>query len=215
MTGETAKTRPYFFATLTLIMGYGTVYIHPPDHYAAGILGSGLRGNYWEYPEGSNKTYYYCETTGNNFKIGQLPIEFQEQGVYIYAIDENRQFAPAIVVMPTAEPTQIPVTTESTGPANPTPTSTAQPDVTGPTVLPFMPLSFNLIYESPALFVIIISAIVVSLALAVWSVRRPKLQSAYEPVPPPTDTKMSESIDSGENKFCIFAVQATKTRSLL
>ena len=102
-------------------MGYGTVYINPTDHYAVGILGNNLRGTYWTHPENSNNTYYYCETTGDNFKIGQLPEEFLGQKAFIYDIDQSKQYISNVEITPTIEPSPLP--TYSIGITSPTPTS--------------------------------------------------------------------------------------------
>ena len=53
--GGDCEDTSILFATLTLIMGYGTVYINPPDHYAVGILGNNLNGTYWTYPTARTK----------------------------------------------------------------------------------------------------------------------------------------------------------------
>ena len=103
--GGDCEDTSILFATITIIMGYGTVYINPPNHYAVGILGNNLYGTYWEHPQDSNRTFYYCETTGNVFKIGQLPDEFKGQSASIYDIDQRDQYVPNIVIVPTAEPT--------------------------------------------------------------------------------------------------------------
>ena len=173
--GGDCEDTSILFATLTLLMGYGTVYINPPNHFAVGILGNDLRGTYWTYPEGSNKTYYYCETTGDNFKIGQLPDEFRGQSAYIYSIDESKQFVPQLVTLPTSEPspTDAPVSTSPTPTLQPTPTDSTSP-ITQPSVQPPLQLSFNLITDNPLLFIIIAFAVVVSISVAVWSVRKPK-----------------------------------------
>ncbi|MCW4001422.1 MAG: zinc ribbon domain-containing protein [Candidatus Bathyarchaeota archaeon] len=173
--GGDCEDTSILFASLTLILGYGTVYINPPNHYAVGILGSNLRGTYWTYPSDSNKTYYYCETTGNNFKIGQLPDAFTGQNAMIYTIDESKQFVPAIAVVPdaTSTPTPAPVTTGET----PNPTRTQSPDVPNPTVKQPLEMSLNLILKNPLLFAFIIFAISASIALAVWSARRPRILS--------------------------------------
>jgi hypothetical protein len=202
--GGDCEDTSVLFATLTLIMGFGTVYFNPPNHYAVGILGSGLRGTYWEHPQGSNKTYYYCETTGNNFKIGQLPLEFTGTSAYIYDIDETRQFAPTIIVEPPdPSPTQAPVT--SSGPTQrPTPTHTSTTDLTDPSVQPVMPLSFNLISENPTLFVLIAFAIGASVGLTVWSARRPKhnVKSSSPMTPSQGSTDNSET-QKEEPKSCV------------
>ncbi len=195
--GGDCEDTSILFASLTLILGYGTVYINPPNHYAVGILGNNLHGTYWNYPSDSNKSYYYCETTGNNFKIGQLPEAFLNQKAMIYTIDESKQFVPDIVVTPAADPTPTyaPVTTGET----PNPTRTPSPDVTDPTVKTVLPLSFNLISENPILFAVIIIAISGCIALAVWSARKPKILS----ITSISSRALENSSDTSESKYCI------------
>ena len=205
--GGDCEDTSILFATVTLIWGYGTVYINPPDHYAVGILGSGLRGTSWEYPQGSNKTYYYCETTGDNFKIGQLPDEFAGQSAYIYPINQNTQFVPAVTVTPPeATPTDSPVTGSATPP--PANTDGTSPTVTDPNIQQVRPLSVNLIADNPLLFTLIIAAIVVSFGLTLWSVRRPKANA--EATPPSTESVKTETADSETEKFCIHCGKPNK-----
>ena len=89
--GGDCEDTSILFATLTLIMNYSTVYINPPKHYAVGVLGKDLPGYYWTY---NNKTYYYCETTGEGFKIGEIPDEYKDAKAYIYDIKEYQQYVP-------------------------------------------------------------------------------------------------------------------------
>ena len=79
------------YATLILTLGYGAVFINPTDHLAVGVLGNNLHGTYWTH---NNQTYYYAETTGVGFTIGQLPDEFQGQTAYVYDIDQSKQYIP-------------------------------------------------------------------------------------------------------------------------
>jgi len=202
--GGDCEDTSILFATLTLILGYGTVYINPPNHYAVGILGNDLRGTYWTYPEGSNKTYYYCETTGNGFMIGQLPDEFSGQSAFIYPIDENKQYIPSVAFQP--NPTPLPTSSTVTNPSitpKPTQDSTV-PVVPQPSVEPVLPLSFNIISENPLLFVLIIFAIAVSLGIAIFSGRKPKLRLAQTPAITQPSSAQSSPINSEGNKFCIF-----------
>jgi hypothetical protein len=203
--GGDCEDTSILFASLTLILGYGTVYINPPNHYAVGVLGTDLRGTYWNYPPDSNRTYYYCETTGSGFKIGQLPTEFQGRNASIYAIDESKQFTPEIAVVPTPQPTptEAPITS-ATPPQRSNPTNA--PDVTDPTVKPVLPLSFNLIADNPTLFIMIIFAISVSFGLAIWSVRRPRHRSIR--LSPLTS---SEIHGSESSKYCIHCGAANKS----
>ena len=210
--GGDCEDTSILFATLTLIMGYGTVYINPPNHYAVGILGNDLRGTYWTYPEGSNKTYYYCETTGDNFMIGQLPDEFQGQSAYIYPINENKQYIPPIIVAPpiTPIPTDSPFPTLPNQTTQPTPNESTSPTIPGPSVEPVLPLSFNLILDNPLFFVLIMFAIIVSIGIAVWSVRKPRRM----PIEAPSFAEQSHPqipADLEGSKFCIYCGSSNKT----
>ncbi len=214
--GGDCEDTSILFASLTLILGYGTVYLNPPNHYAVGILGNNLKGSYFTYPADSNKTYYYCETTGNGFKIGQLPEEFSGQKAFIYTIDQSKQFVPAIEIVPTPEPTPTPmaIITSATPTIEPNP-SASSPPVDEPTIKPLQPISFNLISEQPFLFVLIIFAIVLSILLAVWSARRTKRTPPPIPQPPVSTAEPSvppavESESEEEHKFCIFCGSSNK-----
>lgn len=57
--------------------GYDMVLIQPPGHMAAGIYGSDdLTGYYWEF---DGRRYYYIETTGVGWGIGDLPDEYKDE----------------------------------------------------------------------------------------------------------------------------------------
>ena len=189
------------FATLTRIMGYGVVHINPPNHYAVGILGNNLRGTHWVYPQGSNQTYYYCETTGVNFKIGQLPQEFNGQTVKIYPIDETNQFIPAIII---TVPTTQPSPTQTAPTFNPNPTTIEPPTIPDPMAQPVLPLSLDLITENAGLFVIIIVTIVALMAITVLSTKTKRTKP-----PPQTSNSATHKGEQTENsqaveKFCVF-----------
>jgi hypothetical protein len=217
--GGDCEDTSILFATLTLILGYGTVYINPPNHYAVGVLGNDLHGTYWTYPEGSNKTYYYCETTGDGFKIGQLPDEFQSTSAYIYPIDETKQYVPNIIIDPSIEPQPTDsqgISTSSPSPStNPNPTYSSPPDITQPTIQPVLPLSLNLIADNPLLFILVAFAAIASISLAVWAVRRPrtrpnttKIENTIQPQPSPQTS--TQELDAEEKKFCIFCGSSNK-----
>jgi len=56
-------------------MGYGVVLLNLPKHWGIGVKGGeNIFGTYWEY-EGSK--YYYIETTGENWRIGELPEQYE------------------------------------------------------------------------------------------------------------------------------------------
>jgi ribosomal protein L40E len=187
------------FASLMLIMGYGVVYINPPNHYAVGILGDNLKGTYWTYPKDSNQTYYYCETTGVNFKIGQLPQEFSGKKVHIYPIDEGTQFVPPIATM---QPTVQPMPTQTVAPSfNPNPTDASVPGVPDPVAQPVLPLSFDLIVENPVLFASIVLAIAASIGTTVMTTRKPRRIS--QPSTAITDPLNSQPAENNQNEEII------------
>jgi hypothetical protein len=209
--GGDCEDTSILFAALTLNLGYGTVFLNPPNHYAVGILGNDLKGVYFTY---NNKTYYYCETTGNNFKIGDLPEEFSGQSAYVYPIYESTQYVASFSAVPVVQPT------EPGAPLNTTPAPTQQPNTTPsptvgqPTIEPVRPLSFNLITDQPVLFVIIVFAIILSITLAIWSVRRPRLAPSTSPTAIPTIEDNNDEPPASEAaedvKYCIYCGSPNK-----
>ncbi len=65
-------------------MGYGVVLLELPDHMAVGVkCTDDYPGYYVEY-HGSK--YYYLETTGDSWKIGQIPDEYKGLNVTVYPL---------------------------------------------------------------------------------------------------------------------------------
>ncbi len=89
--GGDCEDTSILFATIVLILDYGAVFISPPEHVAVGVLGKDLSGYYWTY---RSRTYYYCETTGENWRIGDLPDEYENASARLFAIDDSRQYKP-------------------------------------------------------------------------------------------------------------------------
>jgi hypothetical protein len=203
--GGDCEDTSILFASLTLILGYGTIYLNPPNHYAVGILGNNLDGSFFTY---NNKTYYYCETTGNNFKIGHIPDDFNGLSAYIYPINEREQFTPDIAVTQFSEPTPTLSTTYATPTPTAGPDSTVSPSttITPPSLQDATPISLNLIFRNPAFFAVIVAAIVMSMLLAVWSARRRPHVSAPQPVSP---SEPSPDFEDGQ-KFFIFCGSGNK-----
>jgi hypothetical protein len=214
------------FATLTLGLGYGAVFINPPDHLAVGVLGNNLQGTYWTY---QNQTYYYAETTGVGFKVGDLPDEFKGKSAYVYPIDENNQFVvnsqSGFTIAP--DPSISPYNPNSTTTAAPTQNSgtspTTSPDITQPTIQPVQPISLNLISDYPILFIVIVAAIVFSIILTVKTAtnKQPKAKKMVSPEPsvsqignqnisedePPSNKDTIEET----TKFCIYCGESNKS----
>ena len=65
-------------------MDYGVVLLSPPGHMAVGVLGGeGIDGTYLEHNGGK---YYYLETTGQGWAIGELPPEYEGKDASVYDI---------------------------------------------------------------------------------------------------------------------------------
>jgi len=65
-------------------MGYGVVLISPPEHMAVGVLGGeGVYGSYYEH---NGQKYFYLETTGEGWEIGEVPDEYEGGTAHIYDI---------------------------------------------------------------------------------------------------------------------------------
>ncbi|HMK94424.1 MAG TPA: hypothetical protein VK536_03390 [Candidatus Limnocylindrales bacterium] len=204
------KSHSILFATLTLMLGYGTIFINPPDHLAVGILGNNLQGTYWTY---DNQTYYYCETTGEGFTIGQLPAQFNGENAYVYPISTNEQYVANIPSLSSAEPnpSSAPYSSNTPETIQPNPTPTASSTVAGPTIQPVQPLSLNLISDQPILFTLIIVAIGICIAAVIKPARsaRGKTISQQTVTPEAAGPKAEEAI--GKNKFCIYCGSSNKS----
>lgn len=62
---------------------YDTVLIQPPGHMAAGIWGTELSGAYYEY---DGRKYYYIETTGEGWGIGDVPEQYSGEEATVYQV---------------------------------------------------------------------------------------------------------------------------------
>jgi hypothetical protein len=181
--GGDCEDTSILFATMVKQMGYGAVFINPEGHYAVGVLGEdSLEGYYWNYPTGSDNRYYYCETTGVGFEIGELPDDYVGQTAHIYPIYESQQYEPNIQIVPTDAPTDEP-TDISTATQSPTvsfpPDTTLNPDV-------FALLGNAGLY----IIVIVIVAVFAVIAIVIVSVSKTRSQPQqpqpqYQPPPPP------------------------------
>jgi hypothetical protein len=211
------KSHSILFATLTLMLGYGTVFINPPDHLAVGILGNNLQGTYWTY---DNQTYYYCETTGEGFTIGQLPAQFDGESAYVYPIDTSLQYVVNIQSISSIEPNPSsapysPNTAETTPTLGPNPVTTPSPTVAGPTIQPVQPLSLNLISDDPVLFVLIIAAIGLCIAAVIKPVKISRGKTVpQQTVSPEISGSKAAEADLTRNKFCIYCGSSNRPFAL-
>jgi len=95
--GGDCEDTSILFATIVLILNYSAVFISPPNHLAVGVWGTNLQGDYYPY---DGRNYYYCETTGEDWKIGELPDEFQGTTADIYSINPLNQYNPNNLLLP-------------------------------------------------------------------------------------------------------------------
>ncbi|MCW4023804.1 MAG: hypothetical protein NWF01_02070 [Candidatus Bathyarchaeota archaeon] len=176
--GGDCEDTSILFATIVKQMGYGVVFINPEGHYAVGVLGEDtLEGYYWTYPTGSDNRYYYCETTGNGFEIGELPDDYIGEKAHIYPIYENQQYEPNIQIQPTDEP--LPT-------AEPTGTSTTQPTNTHPQDTTSEPDDFFFSFmDDLGMFILEIGLIFI-VVIVIVAVAVSKTRSTQPPPPPPT-----------------------------
>jgi len=82
--GGDCEDTSILLASLIDKLGYGGVLIELPNHLGVGVKGGdNIYGSYWLY-EGNK--YYYIETTGENWEIGDLPPEYEGNSASIFAI---------------------------------------------------------------------------------------------------------------------------------
>jgi len=63
---------------------YDTILIQPPEHMAVGVYGADdLPGYYWEV---EGRQYYYIETTGVGWGIGDLPDAYKDASAYVIQV---------------------------------------------------------------------------------------------------------------------------------
>jgi len=80
--GGDCEDTSILLASLIDGMGYGVVLINPPNHVAVGVAGGeGVYGTYWSY---NGKKYYYLETTGENWGVGEIPDEYHDTQAKIF-----------------------------------------------------------------------------------------------------------------------------------
>jgi len=65
-------------------MGYDVVLLELPEHMALGIkCDPETEGRSFEY---KNNHYYYLETTGSNWQIGEMPEEYEDEPVEVIPV---------------------------------------------------------------------------------------------------------------------------------
>lgn len=82
--GGDCEDTSILMAAILKAMGYGVILINPPGHMAVGVLGGEvIYGTYWEH---DGEKYFYLETTGSGWEIGEIPSEYEGESAYLYDI---------------------------------------------------------------------------------------------------------------------------------
>jgi transglutaminase-like putative cysteine protease len=65
-------------------LNYDCILICPPEHVAVGVWWEDVPGGvYWEY---DGRKYYYLETTGEGWQLGELPTDYEGESARIYPV---------------------------------------------------------------------------------------------------------------------------------
>ncbi|MBN2240777.1 MAG: hypothetical protein JW712_13465 [Dehalococcoidales bacterium] len=83
--GGDCEDTSILLASLIQKMGYDVVLLNLPNHIAIGIAGGdNIHGTYWNYQD---RKYFYVETTGEGWDIGQIPDDYKDSSAAIYTLD--------------------------------------------------------------------------------------------------------------------------------
>ena len=69
-------------ASLLRPLGYDLLLLNPQGHLALGVSGQ-FSGTHYQYED---RRYFYSETTGRGWKIGDIPNQYQSVSVKMYQI---------------------------------------------------------------------------------------------------------------------------------
>ena len=82
--GGDCEDTAIFMAALLREMGYGVVLVEVPGHAAVAVKGSDSRqGAYYLY---EGEKYFYLETTGEGWDVGQIPEEYRSVDAKIFPV---------------------------------------------------------------------------------------------------------------------------------
>lgn len=83
--GGDCEDTSFLFAGIMRELNYGVCLIELQGHLAVGVLGEeSIAGVYYEW---DGKRYYYCETTGDGFSIGDCPDEYINESAQLIKIN--------------------------------------------------------------------------------------------------------------------------------
>jgi len=84
-TGDCEDTS-FLFAALAECMGYDAVILKLPDHMAVGVALDSVPSGWFYQPQGGVVKYYFCETTGSGWRVGEVPSDMQQASATIIAV---------------------------------------------------------------------------------------------------------------------------------
>ncbi|MDD1767205.1 MAG: hypothetical protein LUQ27_01380, partial [Methanomassiliicoccales archaeon] len=64
------------YASIIEAMGYDAIFLILPGHAAVGLSCEGAYGAYYDW---DGTEYYYCETTGDYWEVGDIPVEYENE----------------------------------------------------------------------------------------------------------------------------------------
>lgn len=96
--GGDCEDTSILYATLLKILGYDVILVSPPGHMMVGVAEYREKIPGW-YVEFNNRKYYLAETTGEGWRVGDLPKEFQGVKVVMAAIT-GEQLRPQPIDVP-------------------------------------------------------------------------------------------------------------------
>lgn len=72
-------------AALLHRMGYDValIFLHNEQHLAVGVSIEGAHGSFYSY---QNRRFYYAETTGDGWELGEIPSDFTDTTAFIYPL---------------------------------------------------------------------------------------------------------------------------------
>ncbi|MFC5972651.1 copper amine oxidase [Halomarina salina] len=85
--GGDCEDTSILLASMIESLGFGTVLLSPPGHMAVGITGDDeLPGSYVTH---NGDRYYYLETTGEGWGVGEIPSEYEGGQARVFPIDDH------------------------------------------------------------------------------------------------------------------------------
>ncbi len=83
--GGDCEDTSFLFAGIIRELNFGACLIIPPGHVAVGVSGDeNIAGTYYEL---DGKRYYYCETTGDGWVIGDCPDEYIDESAQLIRLN--------------------------------------------------------------------------------------------------------------------------------